>query len=1024
MPAWGGRSMGVTNNLEFLAEVSDMQRVARWWLVGAVLVLMFGAGPSRAAAAEPGGEESAARFSQRVAPALAARCVACHRADDRKGDLDLTTRAGMLRGGDGGPALVPGQPADSPLYTRAIPHGDDPPEMPETGTPLTAEEAAALREWIAAGAPWPDGLVLRTQAKADASFWSFQPLAQVEPPAVADAPPGWADNPLDRFVLAKLRERELSPNPPADPRSFIRRATYDLTGLPPTSEEIAAFERECGQAGAAQDAAVGSPAGHDSPPPSEPDGVAQRLPAAAVERLIDRLLASPHYGEQWGRHWLDVIRFGESRGYERNEIITNLWPFRDYIIRSLNDDKPFDRLVEEHLAGDVIGRDQPEVEIGSAFLVAGPYDDVGNQDPAAAAQIRADQMDEMIRATGEAFLGLTIGCARCHDHKFDPLSARDYYALYATFAGTVHGSREVSTAAAREERRAGLEPLQAERSRLAAQQQSLERDLAERAGRREAEAAKAWTRPRVSRYGTEERFTPVEARYVRLTVEGTDAGDPRQTQFKLDEFEVWTDEAEPRNVALAASGATATGAFREAQDFAGAYSAALTIDGKFGERWHAGGPELTITLARPERISRVFFSSDRTRSLGEDYALTVFVGDYRIEISRDGRQWQEVANSADRLPPTEVRKQARLLKLVTTPEDTARRAGLARELAQVDARIAQVPPLPAWWVGTHRPAPGPFHVFLGGNPQRPGEAVVPASLETLHGLPSAYRLDAAQDEGERRLALARWLTAPDNPLTPRVLANRLWHYHFGQGIVDTPSDFGYMGGRPTHPELLDWLAGELLRNGWKLKPLHRLIMTSQVYGQSAAWREDGAGADADSRLLWRFPPRRLTAEEIRDTLLDVAGRLDRTMGGPGFRLYEYQQDNVATYVPLDVHGPETYRRAVYHHNARAAPVDVLADFDCPDPAFAEPRRASTTTPLQSLTMMNHRFSLDVARALAERLQQDAADPASRVRRGFQLALGREPDDAELQGGSKLVEVHGLFAFCRALLNSNELVYVN
>jgi hypothetical protein len=257
-----------------------------------------------------------------------------------------------------------------------------------------------------------------------------------------------------------------------------------------------------------------------------------------------------------------------------------------------------------------------------------------------------------------------------------------------------------------------------------------------------------------------------------------------------------------------------------------------------------------------------------------------------------------------------------------------------------------------------------------------------------------------------------------------VLANRIWHYHFGRGLVETPSDFGYMGGRPSHPELLDWLAQRLEENGWHWKPLHRLIMTSQAYQQSAAWREDAARQDGDSRLLWRFPPRRLSAEEVRDTMLSVAGKLDTTMFGPGFKLYEYQQDNVATYVPLDAPGAETYRRAVYHHSARAARVDVLTDFDCPDPAFAEARRASTTTPLQALTLMNNRFALDVAGYFAERLQHDAADVDAQVARAFSLAYARPPTPAETSAAGKLIAAHGLRAFCRALLNSNELITLN
>jgi hypothetical protein len=967
----------------------------------AVLLAALGIAHVSIARADDGGAET---FSKQVAPALVAKCVSCHKADNAKGKLDLTTREGMLRGGSSGAGLVPGDLDESPIYTRAIPDDDGtPPEMPAKGEPLTPKESEALRAWIAAGAEWPNGLILRETAKADANFWSLRPIAGAAPPDVTDAPEAWTKHPIDRFLMAQLRANNLAPNPPADPRVFIRRASYDLTGLPPTPEEIDAFAAECRAEGAGQGG----------------------LPDAAVGRLIDRLLASPRYGERWGRHWLDVVRFGESIGYERNQIITTLWPFRDYIIRSFNEDRPFDRLIVEHLAGDVIGKDDPAVEIGSAFLVAGPYDDVGNQDAAAAAQIRADQMDEMIRATSESFLGVTLGCARCHDHKFDPLTSRDYYAMYATFSGTVHGEREVATAEARKRRAEALAPLREQRDKLAARKAELEKNLAERARASEEEESRKWTRPRASRYGTEETFPAVTAGQVRLTVDGSDAPDPNQRRFKIDEFEVWTAGDNPRNVALASAGGTAIGASHEASDIAGAYSADLTIDGRFGARWFARDDTLIIKLARPETIDRVLFSSDRTRALGESSDVTVFVGDYTIDVSNDdGATWTRVASSADRIPATEGRKQARLRANAKTDEDQARLAEASKALAEIDAAIAKVPSLPVWWVGTHRPQPGPFHVFIGGSPQRTGDEVVPASLEVLKEVTVSYRLAADSDEGQRRLALAKWITDPGNPLTPRVLANRLWHYHFGTGIVDTPSDFGYLGGRPTHPELLDWLASELIREGWKLKPIHRLIMMSQAYRQASSWREEAAHADADARLLWRFPPRRLDAEEIRDTMLDVAGKLDLTMGGPGFRLYEYQQDNVATYVPLDTHGPETYRRGVYHHNARSSRVDLMTDFDCPDPAFAEARRASTVTPLQALTLMNHPFALDMAGALAERLEREASDPPARVRRAFSLAFGRDPTEAETSGAIALIEAHSLRAFCRAILNANEMIHVN
>ncbi len=939
--------------------------------------------------------ETAIDFARDVAPIFEQHCIRCHQPSNKQGDLLLSTPDDLAAKD----YVDRERPAESYLLEMVTAAAGARPQMPKEGTALTADEVATLRRWIAAGAHWPKDVVVRERAKADRDWWSLRPLPKhAEPPKVSSAQTGadWSQNPIDRFVLAKLREKGLQPSLPAEKATLIRRATYDLLGLPPTPEEIAAFSAD-----------------------QSPD---------AYGRLVDRLLASPHYGERWGRHWLDVIRFGESRGYERNLVINNLWPFRDYVIRSFNADKPFDQFIREHLAGDVIGKDQPEVEVGAAFLVAGPYDDVNNNDLAAKAQIRADTLDEMIRATSEAFLGLTVGCARCHNHKFDPILQRDYYALYSTFAGVVHGERPVATNAEKSAHAAALEPLEKEQRRLLGQRETIDKELESRVAAREAEVAKSWTRERASRYGTEERFAPVEARYVRLRVEGSDAPSDkseRKYSFRLDEFEVWTAESEPRNVALATSGGRAAGlAAREAKDVKGAYGAALVIDGRFGERWIAGGKELRITLARPERIDRVLFSSDRPRALGESHEATTFVGDYWVDVSLDGKHWVEVASSIDRLPASLGRKQERLLKIVMTDDDRARLAAIDRELAKVNKAIDRVPPLPSWWVGKRQAAPGPFQTFAGGDPQRPGETVVAASLAALDGRTAGYRLDAKAPEAERRLALANWLVSADNPLVSRVLANRVWHYHFGCGLVDSPSDFGYMGGRPSHPELLDYLARRLLADGWRLKPLHRLIMMSEAYQQSSTWRAEPSRLDADSRMLWRYPPRRLEAEELRDALLAVSGSLQTRLGGPGFRLYEYEVDNVATYVPLDVQGPETYRRAVYHQNARASRVDLLGEFDCPDNSFSAPRRAATTTPLQSLTLLNHSFVLDMAAALAARLESERpSDVQAQIDRAFWLTLGRSPEREESDAAAKLIGQHGLRAFCRALFNANEFVYV-
>jgi hypothetical protein len=431
-------------------------------------------------------------------------------------------------------------------------------------------------------------------------------------------------------------------------------------------------------------------------------------------------------------------------------------------------------------------------------------------------------------------------------------------------------------------------------------------------------------------------------------------------------------------------------------------------------------------------IQRVLFSSDRLKQLAK-HSTTTFVGEYRIETSIDGEIWTEVANSYKRKPATAAQREKRFLKLETSADERLRLKVISAELKKVKAELAALPDLPKWWVGQYaEPPEKSFHVFTGGSPQRKGATVLPTSPSTLSEVVPSYQLKNETPEKDRRLALAKWIISKDNPLTPRVLANRLWHYHFGTGLVDTPSDFGYMGTKPSHPELLDWLANRIHQNDWRLKNVHRDILLSQTYQQSATYRADAAKIDSDSRLLWRFPPRRLSAEEIRDTLLVVSGKLDRKMGGPGFRLYQYLVDNVSTYVPLDKHGPETWRRSVYHQNARAAFVDLLTEFDCPDNALATPRRSSTTTPLQALTLMNHSFTVEMAGFFAERLQQksaltDESAPVvleSQINEAFALAYGRPPKPKEKKAAAALIAQHGLTAFCRALLNSNELIYLN
>ncbi len=951
-------------------------------------------------------------FEKDIAPIFSAHCARCHSEATDKGDFSIETFDDARENA----YVVEHDPDGSHLLDLITRSSDGLAEMPKEGEPLSPSEVSLVRQWIAEGAVWPENVRVLEKPKADLSWWSLQPLA--------------ARIPIDTkgsmiSFLAELAERGLKLNPPADRRTLIRRATYDLIGLPPTPEEVEAFV-------------------------SDPD-------ANAYEQLVDRLLASPHYGEHWGRHWLDVVRFGESNGFERNVVINDLWPFRDYVIRSINEDKPFDEFIREHLAGDVFAANDPNVTIATAFLVAGPYDDVGNQDAVQAAQIRANTLDEIIRSTSEAFLGLTVGCARCHNHKFDPITQADYYSLLATFAGIRHGSATLATAEQEHERTAKLMPLVTRQTEVEKSLNDLHEGIRKRGLASLSEHSKAWTRPSVDRRRTEDVLDPVPAKFVRLVCDANDVR-PQSRNFGIDEMEVWSHAESPRNVALASSGGQASGKARSIEDYPDAYGAHHAIDGKTGTRFISAGPELTIELAELTTIDRIVFSSARGES-NPGHGKFNFVAEYHIEISTDGENWTTVASGADRAPVDYVEGaaeekhaaspflQRRLEQLEITAEEKRQQAEWNRELARLKREIAAIPSLPTAWIGRRvaEDAKGPFHLYLGGSPQRLGDEVVPASLASLDDVTPPYRLSSDLPESERRLALANWIIDRGNPLTPRVLANRVWHYHFGAGIVGTPNDFGYMGERPSHPELLDWLASLLMQNDWRIKPLHKIIMMSKAYQQSSDYDDEAAKVDRDARLLWRFPPRRLSAEQVRDTMLSVGGKLTRLDGihhsenakqapgspvnlvpdgGPGFRLYHFMQDNVCTYVPLNVHGPETYRRAVYHQNARASVVDLMTEFDQPDCTYSSPRRSETTTPLQALTMLNHRFTYDMALAFADRLKRDVGDETQvQVERAYQLCYSRDPTMDESVESREFISEHGLAAFCRVLMNTSELIYV-
>lgn len=914
-------------------------------------------------------------------------CLPCHNADQKTAGLVLDRREGALKGGNSGPALVPLHSADS-LLIKKIMAGQMPP-----GNLLSIQDREILRQWVEAGAPWSEPLAKAPakRPRGDMNWWAFQPLGKPQVPNPSSIPNDWTHTAIDRFIYTKLREKGLQPSPPADRTTLIRRATYDLLGLPPTPEEVDTFVND------------------NSP--------------AAYEKLVDRLLNSPQYGERWGRHWLDVIRFGESQGYEQNHLREQAWPFRDYIIKSFNQDKPFTQLILEQLAGDQIAPDDPEIAVGTGFLVAGTHDTVTIENIEGKLQQRANDLDDMVSTTGAAFLGVTIGCARCHDHKFDPIQQADYYRIQAAFGGVQHGEREWTTLGLKERRAAEEKPLLEKQQQVIAKLNAL-KEQARPLVESQTDEITRRLRPAVSSRGNEETFPPVAARFVRMTILATTKNHPPA----LDELEIWTSGPDPKNVALASYGTKAHARkTRTDEKDPNFYKVEFLNDGKADEIWISGEKgtgEVTFEFPELETISRITWSRDRP---GANQGK--FVGylpiHYTFEISTDGLRWQEISGSEDRLPYDEEERQELFILAVLPASDRAAWNTLKSEKAELQEALAALPPLSQAYIGTFEQPHEPAYLLKRGNPMDKGQVIPPGSLSTLERMLPGYQLDPNTPEGGRRLALARWISDERNALTARVLANRVWHYHFGKGLVGTPSDFGFNGERPTHPELLEWLAGRLQELGWRLKSLHREIMLSATYRQASASRPEEASIDNESRYLWRYPPRRLEAEAVRDSILAVSGKLNTSMGGPGFRLYKYTVDNVATYYPLENFDPSSFRRAVYQQTARSVKDDLLSLYDCPDSTVPDPKRVVTTTALQALSLLNSTFIIDQAKFFAERLIREASgsDVRGQVIRGFQLAFGRQPTTVELNKSVAFIQQDGLMAFCRILFNTNEFIYV-
>jgi mono/diheme cytochrome c family protein len=803
-------------------------------------------------------------YEKEVRPILATHCLKCHGADEKiKGGFSLATREAVLEGGDTGPAVDLKNHAAS-LLLKAIDYKDESMRMPPKGK-LPDKDIAVLRKWVGAGLPYPadkltakagaakhkeKGGVVTEEAKR---YWAFQPVKRPAAPQVKNA--AWVKTPIDAFILAKLDEKNLRPVGPAGRTALVRRAYYDLWGLPPTPEQVDAFVKDTS--------------------------------ADAWPRLIDALLASPHYGEKWGRHWLDVVRYAETNGYERDGPKPFAWRYRDYVIKSFNADKPFDVFVKEQIAGDEVPGYNPDAVIATGFYRLGIWDD----EPADPRQALYDGYDDLVTVTGQGFLGITMNCARCHDHKVDPFPQADYYRFLSFF-----------------------------------------RDIRPFSDTRGVSSGTNMT-----------DITPPERRKV----------------YEAEQLE------------RQAKVADLTKQMRAVED--SAIKKMPAEDQRASE-----GPD------RPKIVAKVpGFLSSRER------------GDY---------------------------------------------LGLKTERAALEKQPRPVGQEFALSVNHCDPRPPAVFVLPRGNPHAKGAEVRPGFPQVL-GVPDPAipAPPAGVKSSGRRTVLANWIASKDNPLTARVLVNRVWQGHFGRGIVPSSNDFGKLGESPTHPELLDWLAADLVDGGWTLKRVHKLIMTSAVYQLASAGDDANLRADPANTRLWRFPMRRLTAEEVRDSVLAVSGSLKPKMFGPS--VYPKIPREVLAGQSVPGQGwpmspaDEANRRTVYVAVKRSLQVPILATHDQADTDNSCPVRYTTTVPTQALGLLNGEFSNEQAVAFAARLLRESpGDVSAQVTRAVRLTTGRTPPPAEVAKDVAFVteqrtrhgldESTALARYCLLLLNTNEFVYLD
>ncbi len=995
-------------------------------------------------------------FVREVRPIFEKRCYECHGPDKQKSGFRLDVKKEAFHGGEEyAPNLIPGKTADSPLF-RFVSGLDEKVQMPpkSKGPPLSAAEIATLKQWLDEGAIWPDDA--DTTKLADRTdWWSFKPLVKPAIPNVRK-PGAEIRNPIDAFIVAKLGELGLVQSPEADPRTLVRRLSYDLTGLPPTPGEVDSFVRDA-RAGS-------SPVIRDS----------------TLEGLVDSLLASPRYGERWARHWLDVVHYGETHGYDKDKPRPNAWPYRDYVIRAFNTDKPYARFVQEQLAGDALFPGTVDGMVALGFIAAGPWDYIGH---AEVPETKVDGMiarhldrDDMVQNTMGTFCSLTAGCAQCHNHKFDPITQEDYYSLQAVFASVDRTDVDYYPDDATEKR---FQALSDEKKGLDRDIAALEAPLIAKAGPQYAELTRRIEG--ASDKGGNPNARPDFGYHSAIS--------PKQDETKWVQVDIGRSEVVDKVVLLPCyddynkigAGFGFPVRFKVECSDDPEFKTGVTLlwrkhDATFmndfpnpGLRpFETGGAKDDGVKGRYVRVTAVKLAPRKDDFIFALSELQVFDKDGtnlaqgRPVTARDSIEapprWRKT-NLTDGIAPVARTQEDRLAldqertRLMMAQAEPATRATLDaahRRRAAIGAELAKLPRPSKAYVGAVHTGSGSFkgtgndggrprviHVLKRGDVKNPAEEVAPGAIDALSGLAHLQpRFDSSTGEATRRAALAQWITARDNPLFWRSIVNRVWQHHFGRPLVDTPNDFGRMGAQPSHPELLDWLAVTFRDDlHGSLKELHKLIVMSHTYRQAsqpadpttpAAHR--AAELDAANTFLSHQNRRKLDAESVHDSILAVSGRLDLTMGGPGYQDFVITHPEHSPHYEYDLFDPEdpkAHRRSIYRFIVRSQQQPFMTCLDCADPSMRVDKRNESLSPLQALALLNNGLVVTMARHFAERVQREQpGDLSCQVVRAFTLALSRPPTDDELASLSAYAAKDGLENACRVILNLNEFTFVD